>query len=75
MTLILLILLYHERLATYRDTGEGGSVMRYENSVLLHGLLKRVRRTDFELLVDKHGADARVHRLMAKCQFIAPLHD
>jgi hypothetical protein len=33
---------------------ERGNVMRHESSVL-HGLLKLVRWTDFELLVDKHG--------------------
>lgn len=47
--------------------------MRHENSVF-HGLLKHVRWDEFDRLVDKHRADARVRRLTTKSQFVALLY-
>jgi Transposase DDE domain/Domain of unknown function (DUF4372) len=67
-----LILLCHERLATYRDT-EGSNVMRHQNSVF-HGLLKHVPWAEFDALVERHGADLRVRRLTTKSQFVALLY-
>jgi hypothetical protein len=47
--------------------------MRHHNSVL-HGLLKHVPWSQFDALVDEHGADARVRRLSTKSQFVALLY-
>lgn len=67
-----LILLSSERLATTWDT-EGVSVMRHKNSVL-HDLLKHVPWSEFERLVEEHGADARVRRLTTKSQLVALIY-
>ena len=47
--------------------------MRHQNSVL-HSLLKQVPWPEFERLVARHGADARVRRLTTKSQFVALLY-
>lgn len=44
--------------------------MQHQNSVL-HGVLKHVPWSEFERLVDAHGADHRVRRLTTKSQFVA----
>jgi hypothetical protein len=67
-----LILLRHERLATFRDT-KGISVMRHKNSVF-HDVLKHVPWGEFDRLVDEHEADFRVRRLTTKSQFVALLY-
>src|SRR6266436_1988726 len=67
-----LILLRHERLATFRDT-KGIRIMRHKNSVF-HGVLKHVPWSEFDRLVDEHQADARVRRLTTKSQFVALLY-
>jgi hypothetical protein len=67
-----LILLCHERLATFRDT-EGVNVMHHKNSVF-HDILKHVRWDEFDRLVAEHGADDRVRRLTTKSQFVALLY-
>jgi hypothetical protein len=64
-----LILLCHERLATYRDTQED-NVMQHKNSVF-HDILKHVPWDEFGRLVEAHRADARVRRLTTKSQFVA----
>lgn len=46
--------------------------MRHENSVF-HQIQKHVPWTEFDKLVDKHGADRRVRRLTTKQQFLALL--
>jgi hypothetical protein len=67
-----LILLRHERLATFRDT-ERTNVMRHQNSVF-HQVLKHVPWTAFDRLVDEHGSDFRVRALTTKSQFLALLY-
>src|SRR6202451_380655 len=67
-----LILLCHERLATYRDTEED-NVMQHKNSVF-HDVLKHVPWDEFDQLVETHGADARVRRLTTKSQLVALLY-
>src|SRR3990172_5686747 len=47
--------------------------MRHQNSVF-HDLMKHVPWNEFERLVAKHGADARVRRLSTKSQFMALLY-
>ena len=47
--------------------------MLHKNSVF-HDLLKQVPWADFERLVQRHGADARVRRLPTKSQLIAMLY-
>lgn len=47
--------------------------MRHHNSVL-HGLLKHVPWSEFDRLVDDHGADARVRRLTTRSQLVALLY-
>jgi len=47
--------------------------MQHQNSVF-HGLLKHVSWTEFDRLVEAHGADARVRRLTTKSQFVALLY-
>jgi hypothetical protein len=67
-----LILLCHERLATYRDI-ERRNVMQHQNSVF-HAILKHVPWALFDRLVDEQGADARVRKLTTKDQFVALLY-
>jgi Transposase DDE domain/Domain of unknown function (DUF4372) len=67
-----LILLRHERLATFRDT-ERTNVMRHQNSVF-HQVLKHVPWSAFDRLVDEHGSDHRVRALTTKSQFLALLY-
>ena len=47
--------------------------MRHQNSVF-HSTLKHVPWTEFDRLVEAHGADARVRRLTTKSQFVALLY-
>lgn len=47
--------------------------MRHQNSVF-HSILKQVPWPDFEDLVERHGADARVRRLSTKSQLVALLY-
>jgi len=47
--------------------------MPHQNSVF-HDLLKHVPWSEFERLVDAHGADARIRRLTTKSQFVALLY-
>jgi hypothetical protein len=47
--------------------------MRHQNSVF-HGLLKHVPWGEFDELVDKYEADARVRTLTTKSQFVALLY-
>lgn len=47
--------------------------MRHENSVF-HSVLKHVPWSEFDQLVEAHGADARVRRLSTKSQFVALLY-
>jgi IS4 transposase len=47
--------------------------MRHQNSVF-HSVLKHVPWPAFDRLVEAHGADARVRRLMTKDQFVALLY-
>jgi len=47
--------------------------MRHQNSVF-HSTLKHVPWTEFDRLVEAHGADARVRRLKTKSQFVALLY-
>src|SRR5438046_9984377 len=67
-----LILLCSKRLATFWDR-EKDQAMLHQNSVF-HGLLKHVPWDRFDRLVEDHGADARVRRLLTKAQFIALLY-
>jgi hypothetical protein len=67
-----LILLSHERLATYRDS-ERINAMQHQNSVF-HGILKHVPWGAFDRLVKEHGADDRVRELTTKSQFVALLY-
>src|SRR5271170_303062 len=67
-----LILLRHERLATFRDT-ERTNVMRHQNSVF-HQVLKHVPWTAFDRLVEEHKSDFRVRALTTKSQFLALLY-
>src|SRR5260221_3077360 len=67
-----LILLRHERLATFRDT-ERGNVMRHENSVF-HQLLNQMPWVEFDRLVKEHGSDFRIRELTTKSQFVALLY-
>src|SRR5690606_39111694 len=54
-------------------TREEDNAMRHHNSVL-HGLLKHIPWSEFDRLVDEHGADARVRRLSTKSQLVALLY-
>jgi hypothetical protein len=47
--------------------------MRHHNSVL-HGLLKQIPWSQFDRLVDHHGADARIRTLTTKGQLVALLY-
>ena len=47
--------------------------MQHQNSVF-HDLLKHVPWAEFERLVRRHGADARIRRLTTKSQFVALLY-
>jgi IS4 transposase len=47
--------------------------MQHQNSVF-HDLLKHVPWSEFERLVDTHGADARIRRLTTRSQFVALLY-
>jgi transposase len=47
--------------------------MRHQNSVF-HSVLKQVPWTEFDRLVEVHGADARVRRLTTKSQLVALLY-
>lgn len=47
--------------------------MRHQNSVF-HDLLKHVPWSEFECLVDDHGADVRIRRLTTKSQLVALLY-
>jgi IS4 transposase len=47
--------------------------MQHQNSVF-HDLLKHVPWSEFERLVDGHGADVRIRRLTTKSQFVALLY-
>jgi IS4 transposase len=47
--------------------------MRHHNSVL-HGLLKQIPWSQFDDLVDQHGADARIRTLSTKGQLVALLY-
>jgi IS4 transposase len=47
--------------------------MHHQNSVF-HDLLKHVPWSEFERLVETHGADTRVRRLTTKSQFVALLY-
>jgi len=47
--------------------------VRHQNSVF-HDLLKQIPWAEFDALVARHGADARVRRLPTKTQFIALLY-
>jgi IS4 transposase len=47
--------------------------MRHQNSVF-HSVLKQVPWTEFDRLVELHGADARVRQLTTKSQFVALLY-
>jgi IS4 transposase len=67
-----LILLCSKRLATFWDTDKD-QAMQHQNSVF-HGLLKHVPWHRFDVLVEEHGADARVRRLSTKGQFVALLY-
>lgn len=67
-----LILLFSERLATFR-TRKGIDAMRHQNSVF-HTVLKHVPWHVFDRLVAAHAADARVRRLSTRDQFIALLY-
>lgn len=67
-----LILLFSERLATFR-TRKGIDAMRHQNSVF-HTVLKHVPWHVFDRLVEAHAADARVRRLSTRDQFIALLY-
>ena len=67
-----LILLFSERLATFR-TRKGINAMRHQNSVF-HTVLKHVPWHAFDRLVEAHAADARVRRLSTRDQFIALLY-
>lgn len=67
-----LILLGFEHLPVVRNR-TGIYAMPHHNSVL-HGLLKHIPWSDFDKLVDEHGADARVRRLSTKSQLVALLY-
>lgn len=67
-----LILLCHERLATFRDTKEV-NVMQHKNSVF-HSILKHVPWDEFDRLVERHGADFRMRELSTKSQFVSLLY-
>src|SRR4051794_22771096 len=67
-----LILLCSKRLATFWDT-EKDQAMLHHNSVF-HGLLKHVPWDRFDRLVEEHGADARVRRLLKKRQVVSLLY-
>jgi len=69
---MVLILLVSKRLATFW-TREEINTMQHQNSVF-HDLLKHVPWSEFERLVDDHGADARIGRLTTKSQFVALLY-
>ena len=47
--------------------------MRHQNSVF-HAVLKHVPWSEFDRLVEAHGADARVRRLTTKSQLVALLY-
>jgi len=47
--------------------------MRHQNSVF-HSVLKQVPWTEFDRLVEVHGADARVRRLTTRSQLVALLY-
>ena len=47
--------------------------MQHQNSVF-HDLLKHVPWSEFERLVESHGADTRIRRLTTKSQFVALLY-
>jgi Transposase DDE domain/Domain of unknown function (DUF4372) len=47
--------------------------MRHQSSVF-HAVLKHVPWHEFDRLVERHGADARVRRLTTKSQFVALLY-
>jgi transposase len=49
------------------------NAMRHQNSVF-HSILKHVPWSEFDRLVDEHGADALVRRLTTKSQFVALLY-
>lgn len=67
-----LILLCHERLATFRDSKEV-NVMQHKNSVF-HSILKHVPWDEFDRLVERHGADFRMRELSTKSQFVSLLY-
>jgi hypothetical protein len=69
MTLILLV---SKHLPVFW-TREEDNAMRHHNSVL-HGLLKHIPWSEFDRLVDEHGADARSRQLSTKSQLVALLY-
>jgi IS4 transposase len=47
--------------------------MRHQN-ILFHSIMKHIPWSQFDQLVEVHGADARVRRLSTRSQFLALLH-